>query len=449
MLKIKQQLNFPQELTETETSLDFCNLEPTQTLTISCYEDNITQLHLTGNSFFPTLNQDFSTFVFFSTLASLPNLKVLTLVSLGLKGPLPSLIGNLSSLEILNISSNALSGSIPLEVSSLRSLQTLILDNNVFSGSIPGWIGDFPGLSVLSFRNNSFSGYFPIVLANVSSLRTLVLSQNNLSGEVNGLDSLTNLQVLDLGNNNLGPRFPLLPKKLVSLVLRNNSFHSVVTDDLSSCYQLQQLDVSSNQLVGPFSPSVFALPSLNFLDIGGNKFTGKLLKNMSCNANLVFANLTGNRFTGDLPDCMKSRVVLYNGNCLDRRYHKNQHPYASCHTEALAVTISPKEKVKRPKGKVVLASSMVGGLVGAFAIFWLAFVFVKKEVCRDYYENKVPKTKLIVDNVSGPGNTLKLLQDASELCSCCEIFVVFSLIFIIALSFKLNVGCLQGIYLTQ
>ncbi|KAK4476679.1 hypothetical protein RD792_015839 [Penstemon davidsonii] len=414
LMRIKQQLNFPQELTTWSENADFCNSEPTQILTIACYEDNVTQLHVNGNYLFPKLSQDFSTPALFSNLAFLPNLKVLSLVSLGLKGPLPSQIGNLSFLEILNMSSNYFYGSIPLEISSLKILQTLILDQNWFSGQVPNWLGSLQGLSVLSLRNNSLSGSFPDSLSNLETLRTLVLSGNNLTGEVPILDNLINLQVLDLENNNFGPQFPSLPKKLVSLVLKMNKFHSSVSDELNSCYQLQKLDVSLNQLVGPFSPSILSLPSLTYLDIGGNKFTGKLLKNTTCNAGLVFVNLSENHLTGDLPDCLVSnsenRSVVYGGNCFSRRF-KGQNPYSFCHSEALAVRISPKkEDEKRPYGKAVLASSMVGGIVGTMALFGVAFVFVKAEFFKKNL-NKVPHTKMMLDKVS-PANTLQLLKDA-------------------------------------
>ncbi|KAL8465789.1 hypothetical protein ACS0TY_035044 [Phlomoides rotata] len=76
------------------------------------------------------------------------------------------------------------------------------------------------------------------------NLSTLVLSVNNLSGEVVDIHKLRDLQVIDLGNNNLGPLFPRIVSKLVSLVLRKNWFYSGVPDELSSCYQLQKMDIN-------------------------------------------------------------------------------------------------------------------------------------------------------------------------------------------------------------
>nr|ABP57459.1 receptor-like kinase 17 precursor [Solanum chacoense] len=417
IVKIKQLLNFPQDLSSWSDNTDFCNSEPNTALTLMCYEDNITQLHISGYNWFPNLPQGFSTDTLFSNLALLPNLKVLSLVSLGLRGTLPKKIGFLSSLEIINISSNFFYGEIPGEISYLKSLQTLILDDNKFTGQVPEGVDLLHSLSVLSFKNNSFSGSLPNSLSNLQTLRILSISGNNFSGVVPNLHNLSNLQVLDLESNNLGPNFPNIPTKLVSLVLRKNKFSLGVPKELSSCYQLKKLDISSNELVGPFSPTVLSLPSLSYLDISGNKLTGKLLKNVTCSQDLSFVNLSSNYLTGELPDCLKpsssSKIVLFSGNCLSNK-EQWQHPYSFCHNEALAVSIEPhKGKVKGGNGKAVLASSMIGGFVGVVAIVGLALVVVRREYAKQK-ACQAPQTRLILEKVS-PAHTLKLLNDARYL----------------------------------
>ncbi|KAF3667015.1 putative inactive leucine-rich repeat receptor-like protein kinase [Capsicum annuum] len=417
IVKIKQLLNFPEDLSSSSDNTDFCNSEPNTALTLMCYEDNVTQLHVSGYNWFPNLPQGFSTDTLFSNLALLPNLKVLSLVSLGLRGTLPKQIGYLSSLEIVNVSSNLFYGEIPGEIFYLKSLQTLILDDNKFTGQVPEGVGSLVSLSVLSFKNNSFSGSLPDSLASLHTLRILALSGNNFSGVVPNLHKLSNLQVLDLESNNLGPDFPNVPKKLVSLVLRKNKFSLGVPKEVSSCYQLKKLDISSNELVGPFSPTILSLSSLSYLDISGNKLTGKLLKNVTCSQELSFVNLSSNYLTGDLPACLHSssgsKIVLFSGNCLWNK-EQWQHPYSFCQNEALAVSIEPhKKKVEGGHGKAVLASSMVGGFVGVVAITGLAFVVFRKEYAKQK-ASKAPQTRLILEKVS-PAHTLKLLNDARYL----------------------------------
>ncbi|KAM1706289.1 hypothetical protein EV1_027939 [Malus domestica] len=426
LLKIQQLLNYPPPLTlvSSKDGHSLCSVEPTPSLTLSCYQGNVTQLHISGGeAAFPPLPRDFSTHSLFSALASaFPTLKVLSLVSLRLWGPLPPSLARLSSLEILNLTSNYLSGAIPPHLSSLVNLQTLILDRNNFTGRLPPSLASLPSLAVLSLNHNLLNGFLPRSLASLHTLRVLSLSHNFLAGEVPDLKSLTNLQLLDLEANYFGPRFPSLrsKNKLVTLVLRNNRFRLGIQTGFRGGFQLQRLDISLNQFVGPFSPSWLSLPSINYLDIAGNKFTGVLSKNMSCNAELAFVNLSSNLLAGDLPTCLKNRgsksssaVVLYSGNCLTNVDQKQpQHPSNLCHNEALAVEIPPSgdEKRKRLHDNKQVASRAVAGIVGAAAIVALAFMAVKWLYGKQL-PVKSPRTRLIRDSASTV-NTAKLLSDA-------------------------------------
>ncbi|PIA54073.1 hypothetical protein AQUCO_00900565v1 [Aquilegia coerulea] len=413
LLRIKWLLNSPAVLRSWNTSTDFCNTEPSPSLTVVCYEDSITQLHIIGEKGTPSLPRNFSIDSFFTTLVRLPSLKVLSLVNLGLWGSLPSKISRLFVLEILNVSSNFLYGHIPQEVSVLRSLQTVILDNNLFTGRVPNWIGELSVLSVLSLRNNSFSGSLPNSLKNLETLRVLSLSMNQLSGEVPNLSSLTNLQVLDLEDNNFGPEFPNVANKLVTLVLKNNRFSSAIPEEVSSDYQLKWIDISFNKFVGPFPKSLLTLPSITYLNIAGNRFTGLLFENMSCNAELDYVDFSSNLLTGRLPTCLdtniKNKVVRYAKNCLDTR-EQNQHPYFYCRNEALAVGIFPhNQKKPRRKANAILAISIVGGIIAGVMVVGLILLLVRRIKSKQMM--KIPPTRLIKENVSN-GYSSKLLSDA-------------------------------------
>ncbi|TXG49223.1 hypothetical protein EZV62_025098 [Acer yangbiense] len=424
LLKIQKLLNHPPFLSSfnnsTSKSTDLCNIEPTPSLTIVCYEDNLTQLHILGNNNnngggTNGIQQNVSSDSFFNTLGVLPSLKVLSLVSLALWGPFPESIGQLSSLEILNLTSNYLSGTIPVQLSLLTNLQTLVIDHNNFTGSIPGWLSSLQNLSVLSLKNNSLSGVLPNSITDLQNLRVVSLSSNQLSGEVPDLQNLTNLQVLDLQDNYFGPHFPSfqLHNKLVTLVLKNNMFQFGIPNELGSYHQLQKLDISLNGFVGPFLPSLLSLPSITHLDIHGNKLGGMLFKNMSCSSTttLDYVDLSSNLLTGDLPTCLLQRVVLYSRNCLSNQ-EQVQNPSKFCHNEALAVKITPHDKQKRSKTpcpKSVLASSMVGGTVGGIAFLGIGLLVVRK--FHDKTRVKAPSTRWTMENVS-TFNTVKLLSDA-------------------------------------
>ncbi|KAF4384739.1 hypothetical protein F8388_004046 [Cannabis sativa] len=422
LLRIQQYLNFPPALNSLKNDdTDFCNIEPTSFFTVVCYENDITQLHIIGNNEFPPLSQDFSIHSFFTALAKLNTLKVLSLVSLGLWGPLPGAIGHLSSLEILNISSNYIHGAIPTQLLHLRDLQTIVLDHNNFSGPVPFWLNSLPMLTVLSLKHNLLSGSLPNSLGSLRNLRVLTLSENKLSGSIPNFRKLTNLQVLDLEDNQFGPNFPSLPRKLVILKLRKNRFRLGISANITSFYLLQKLDISMNEFVGPFMPSLLSMPSISYLDISGNKFTGVLSENMTCSSGLNFVNMSSNYLVGKLPSCLvlppKDGVVLYSGNCLlsdhDKQEQRQQHPVEFCHKEALAVEVIPRrEKPKIPNNKPVLAPTLAGGIVGAIAVVGVVSMLVKKKYGK--YTLKKPTTTLITERVSTV-NTAKLLSNAKHI----------------------------------
>lgn len=414
-LIIQQILNFPRSLNSLDQrqSIDFCNIEPTPYLTIVCFEENITQIHTSWLDGFGPVSGNFSMEALFQALSALPNLKVLSLVSQGLWGPIPSTIGNLTSLEILNLSSNYLNGTIPSELLALKNLQTIILDHNKFSGYMPSWIGSVSGLTALSLKNNSLNGSLPSSLSRLENLRILQLSMNHFIGEVPDFSNLTNLQVLDLGYNLLGPNFPALDNKLVTLILRKNKFRFGLTESLTSFYQLQKLDVSSNEFVGPFPISLLSLPLIGYLNIAGNKFHGMLLENMTCGAHLSFVDLSSNYLTGDFPSCLKlsnaGQIVRYRGNCLTNA-DQRQHPYRFCRNEALAVKIMPhKRKGKGSGSKVVVAMSIVGGTsLAGLMVLGIGLLFSR-------HAFKKPRTRVILEKAITT-NPSRLFAAAREIC---------------------------------
>ncbi|XP_061371673.1 probable inactive leucine-rich repeat receptor-like protein kinase At3g03770 [Gastrolobium bilobum] len=413
LLRIQQLLNFPSVLSSWKYNTDFCNTDSKSSLTVVCYENTITQLHIVGETRALLLPRNFSIDSFVTTLVKLPSLKVLTLVSLGIWGPLPGKIARLSSLEIVNVSSNFLYGEIPQEFPLLSHLQTLILDDNMFSGHLPEWLDSFPALTVLSLKNNLFNGSLPDSLSSLEDLRILSLSHNHFYGSVPDLNRLTNLQVLELDNNAFGPQFPRLGgNKLVTLVLRNNKFRSSAPDELSSYYQLERLDISSNTFVGPFQLALLSLPSITYLNISGNKLTGMLFENVSCNSELEAVDLSSNLLTGSLPNCLVSdsndRTVLYARNCLEET-NQDQHAQPFCHTEALAVGILPERKKHKQVSKTVLSLGIVGGTFGGVALVALLFLIIRRGNAKSKMKN--PPTKLISDNVAS-GYTSKLFSDA-------------------------------------
>ncbi|KAG6492348.1 hypothetical protein ZIOFF_047305 [Zingiber officinale] len=419
LLRIKRLINYPPILSRWNIETDFCSCESNPYLTVVCYEESVTQLHIAGNGSSPILPQSFSINSLFAALYKLPNLKVLSLTSLGLWGPLPGKIYRLSSLEILNMSTNYLYGSIPTQVSRLINLQTLILDHNMFSGRIPYLLGDLPRMTVFRLKNNSLSGSLPDSFSRLKSLRVLVLSSNILSGELPDLSNLTYLQVLDLENNYFGPRFPSLGRKLITLVLRKNKFSGGLPAEVNSYFFLEKMDISSNRFTGPFMPALLSLPSLHHLSISGNRFTGLLLPSMPCTDELEYVDLSSNLLTGSLPTCLISNsknVVRYAANCLGTE-DQSQHPFSFCHTEALAVGIVSHKRMNTSGGKRAFLIVVIGGIVASISLVMMVFFAIR----RAKIKQATKKNPRSTSELASVGYSTQFFPDASHMLQTLDI----------------------------
>ncbi|KAG9459225.1 hypothetical protein H6P81_003733 [Aristolochia fimbriata] len=352
LFRIRSQLEYPPVIKAWNRYTDFCSIPSSPSLAIVCRDNQITELTVTGdkgppppsfdstNSLQPfrvssqSLSSSFSIDSLFTTLSKLHSLEVLSLVSLGLWGPLPAKITRFSSLRLLNLSSNFIYGQIPPLISSLSDLQSLVLDNNLLNGTVP----DFGGF--------------------------------------------TGLHELDLGNNFLGPGIPSLGNKLVSVILKNNRFRSSIPTQFNNFNELQRFDVSSNKIVGPVPSPLFSLPQIQYLNLAGNQLSGALPLNITCNNELGFVDLSRNLLIGKLPACVRSnfsnRVVFYSWNCLAKVDPAHQHPQSSCHEEAIAAVAPPITK-KTSKNKLVLVLVICGaGIVGLILLGIVGWVIFRK-----------------------------------------------------------------------
>ncbi|KAM0944841.1 putative protein kinase RLK-Pelle-LRR-III family [Dioscorea sansibarensis] len=133
----------------------------------------------------------------------------LRLPGTGLVGPIPpSTLSNLPSLRILSLHSNRLSGPLPSDFSNLTLLRNLYLHNNRLSGPFPPAIPLLPRLTRLDLSANNFSGEIPFSLNNLTRLSRLFLQQNQFSGSLPSVDlvSLTSFNVSYNALNGSVPR---------------------------------------------------------------------------------------------------------------------------------------------------------------------------------------------------------------------------------------------------
>ncbi|CAA7027963.1 unnamed protein product [Microthlaspi erraticum] len=219
-----------------------------------------------------------------------------------IKGQVPEWLWSLPELWYVNISQNSFSGFEGSPDDMLTSDNNLVLDisSNMFQ--------DLPLLpkSLLHFfgSENGISGEIPTELCGLVHLRILVLSNNNFSGSIPRCFNAT-LWVLHLQNNSLSGVFPeeSISVNLISLDVGHNRLSGGLPKSLRNCTQLEFLNVEDNNFNDTFPFWVRSLPDLQNLVLGSNKFHGPI---SSPGESLRFPRLrifdvSKNRFNGVLP----------------------------------------------------------------------------------------------------------------------------------------------------
>ncbi|XP_047074170.1 probable LRR receptor-like serine/threonine-protein kinase At1g14390 [Lolium rigidum] len=365
LYRVRRLLFAPPALAPLTTSPDPCALRPTPSLTISCSGGHVTSLAIHGDrqpdpKWRGALPSTFSADALFTTLTRLPSLSGLSLVALGVWGPLPGAkLLRLASLHSLNLTANYLYGAVPAQ------------------------------------------------LARMSSLQTLVLSRNWLNGTVPSLTALASLAELDLGSNRLDGAFPEVPASLSTLVLTNNNFTGNIPTSIASLAHLRFLDASRNRLAGWIPPAVFALPALRHLDLSHNQLAGQLPPTTACAGALDFVDLSANLLVGPRPACLRSRAVLVAGNCFADA--AQQRPSAYCSPAAIAASLPPTQGSGGGAGRggggkgrgVGVVLGIVGAVVGGALLVALVLVVVLRRARRRHRHQHpevmyLPKSPLVM-----------------------------------------------------
>lgn len=169
-------------------------------------------------------------------------------------------MNDLWGLNYLNLSVNNFEGWFPSGIRNLQQLKALDLHSNQLQGDIAAVISELRNVEYVDFSYNQFYGVLSMGPENVSSLANTVhhlnLSHNKLNGgffKSEAIQLFHNLQVIDLGHNQISGELPSLGSLPNLRVLRlgsNQLFGSVPEELFGSSMQLKELDLSDNGFTG-------------------------------------------------------------------------------------------------------------------------------------------------------------------------------------------------------
>lgn len=257
---------------------------------ISCSNDEVTVIDLTGN---------------------------------GLAGSLPEDLNNLTSLQILSLGyNNGLTGTIP-NLSGLVNLQGVYLNNSDISGKYPEWFTQLPSLNTISLSNCSkIGGDFPVSWCSITQLQLLSLGGQEMTGTLpDCIGNWTNLQYFEIFSTKLTGSIPNSLVKMTALQFLEfnyNQLSGTIPQDIGNLTALQRFTVYDNQLQGTLPASIGKLTNLIEIHFRNNSLTGTIPDEMQNMAKIANIGLESNYINGSIPEWL-SPETMFNLQNLDLR----------------------------------------------------------------------------------------------------------------------------------
>lgn len=238
---------------------------------------------------------------------------------------LPAFLGGLRSLRYLNLSGIYFSGEVPPQIGNLSRLHTLDLssdfDARLMRSSDLSWLERLPLLQHLSLSSVDLSRArdWHRAVNMLPALRTLRLSSCSLPASVHQSNppllfrNFTNLEELDLSMNQL--EHPAAPSwfwnltSLTSLNLMGTLLYGQLPDSLDAMVSLEILDFSYNGNMATMPRSLKNLCNLRYLDLDSSLADGvdigemlESLPQRCSSSRLQELYLPNNGMSGNLPD---------------------------------------------------------------------------------------------------------------------------------------------------
>ncbi|KAL4199735.1 hypothetical protein AMTRI_Chr03g52730 [Amborella trichopoda] len=254
---------------------------------------------------------------------------------------IPEQLGDLHRLRYLNLSNAGFSDAIPERLSNLSALHALDLSCTTFIvdvSSVSMNMSNHRPVHNFLFSNAS-SGFLYCHslswLERLNALTVLVMEGVDLSTAVSGLKgsipNLPQLQELYIhGNSNLSvdisqffdipwPSLQILGASLCSI-------NGMILSNIANSSSLVELNLQSNNIVGPIPPFLGNISTLNHIDFAMNSLSGSIPSSLSSLGNLQVLNFNQNNLEGQIPDSLCELPI----SLIDFSYNKLNGSIPNC-----------------------------------------------------------------------------------------------------------------------
>jgi len=149
---------------------------------------------------------------------------------------------------------------------------------------------------------NNMNGDIPTEIFHLPHLKILNLDSNNVDFNFSGIESASNLQMLDISNTSTHSLEGIGgATQLRELHMKEVGFAGSLPPEIFDLTKLEQMDFDFNSFSGPLGHNIGKLSNLKQLSGEGNKFTGVIPDELRKLTNLVSLRLGKNSFQGNVP----------------------------------------------------------------------------------------------------------------------------------------------------
>lgn len=225
----------------------------------------------------------------------------------GLRGTLPSELGDMRALTFLQVFSTDITGTIPSTYTRLP-LQAISMFDNLLTGTIPSDLfREKYNLEYILLYQNQFTGPLPEIRRQAAILH-LDFHMNLFEGTIPQVYmDQDNLVLLGLSDNLLTGTIPEQIRALKRLEFfygSQNSFTGTIPSGMDTLRDLQEYLVAENMLTGGIPIGFGQLDMLTKLSLANNQLTGSLPSELGSLVTLIQFNVSSNPLTGTVPSSL-------------------------------------------------------------------------------------------------------------------------------------------------